>query len=189
MSLPRIAIARPVAVAMFFLGVDFLGVPSVRPSVWVEHQNKDLGRNGPGLCFEGGTEPCAGERSRVTGRVQLVPGEAWAVSAQYQHTWMGSRQHSEGVRQDGRAWVEGQFRPGFPLGLRGRVLWQDEDLSERSRLSQTLRASLEGTWRFPDGWSTRARYEVIVDLKDAAGAVTPPEAPWHAVRCEVEGRF
>jgi hypothetical protein len=177
--------------------VDFLGVPELRPSVWVEHQNKDLGRDGPGLCFEGddGTSPdgepvpCAGERSRVAGRVRFAPFEEWALAAQYQHTWVGSPQRSEGVRQDGRALVDLLLRPLSSLRLHGRVSWQDEDLSEGTRLSQTLRTSLEVAWAPLSGWSTRARYELILDLKDPEGATTPPESPGHLFRLELEGRF
>jgi hypothetical protein len=73
--------------------------------------------------------------------------------------------------------------------VRGRVLWQDEDLSERTRLSQTVRPSLEVDWALLPGWQTRVRYEVLLDLKQSMGSATPPEAPWHLVRLDVEGRF
>ncbi|EPX60019.1 hypothetical protein D187_002105 [Cystobacter fuscus DSM 2262] len=177
--------------------VDFQGVPELRPSVWVEHQNKALGRDGPGLCFEGdeGTSPdgepipCAGERSRIAGRVRFAPVEEWALAAQYQHTWMGSRQRPEGVRQDGQALVDVSVRPVSSLRLHGRVSWRDEDLAEATRLSQTLRTSLEVAWALLSGWSTRVRYEVVLDLKSPVGAVTPPESPWHVVRLDMEGSF
>ncbi|MET0401866.1 MAG: hypothetical protein ABW123_05655, partial [Cystobacter sp.] len=179
------------------LRVDFLGVPELRPSVWVEHQNKDVGRDGPGLCFEGdaGTSPdgtpvpCSGERSRLSGRLRFAPFEEVALTAQYQHTWMGSRQRPEGVRQDGRAVLDLLVRPVPSWRVRGRVLWQDEDLAERTRLSQTLRPSLEVDWALLPQWHTRVRYEVLLDLKQPEGAATPPASPWHVVRLDVEGRF
>jgi hypothetical protein len=69
------------------------------------------------------------------------------------------------------------------------VSWQDEDLAEATKLSQSLRTSLEVAWALLSGWSTRARYEVVLDLKAPVGAATPPESPWHVVRLDMEGRF
>jgi hypothetical protein len=168
--------------------VDSTGVPEFQPSLWVEHQNKDLGRNGPGLCFEG-EEACAGEQYRLGGRVRLVPTESLSLAVQYQHTLSGSRRHVGGFQQDGGATLDLLFQPLPELRLHGRASWRDEDLSERTRLTQALRTSLEVAWAVLPGLSTRARYELALDLKGSEGARTPPEPPWHLFRLELESRF
>ncbi len=171
--------------------VDYVGVLELQPSVWVEHRNKDLGRNGPGLCFEGedGTLPCAGEQYRVAGRMRLDATGSLRLAAQYEHTWVGSRQRPGSFQQDGRALVEVLVRPLPSLSLLGRARWRDEDLSERTRLTQTLRTSLEVAWDAVPGLGTRARYELALDLKAPVGARSPPELPQHLFRLELEGRF
>ncbi|MCY1073738.1 hypothetical protein [Archangium lansingense] len=167
--------------------VDYVGVPELQPSIWVEHRNKDLGQNGPGLCFEG--EDCVGEQYRVTGRVRLDATEGLMLAAQYQHTLVGSRQRPGSFQQDGRALLEVLVKPLPSLRLHGRASWQDEDLSENTRLTQALRTSLEVAWAVIPELSTRARYELALDLKAPVGARSPPEPPQHLLRLELEGRF
>ncbi|HEX5750788.1 MAG TPA: hypothetical protein VFZ09_31480 [Archangium sp.] len=167
--------------------VDYVGVPELQPSVWVELRNKDLGQNGPGLCFEG--EDCAGEQYRVAGRVRLDATESLRLAAQYQHTLVGSRQRPGSFQQDGRASFEVLVRPLSSLRLHGRASWQDEDLSENTRLTQSVRTSLEVAWDAAAALGTRARYELVLDLKAPVGARSPPELPQHLFRLELEGRF
>jgi hypothetical protein len=169
--------------------VDYAGVPELQPSVWVEHRNKDLGRNGPGLCFEGndgtlpggGPAPCAGEQYRLAGRVRLEATEHLTLAVQYQHTLSGSRRHVGGFQQDGRAVLDVLFQPLPELRLHGRASWRDEDLSESTRLTQALRTSLEVAWTGLPELSARARYELALDLK--------AEPPQHLFRLELESRF
>ncbi|WP_395837643.1 helix-hairpin-helix domain-containing protein [Archangium violaceum] len=168
--------------------VDFVGVPELQPSVWVEHRNKDLGQNGPGLCFAGDAT-CVGEQYRFAGRVRFAPVESLALAVQLQHTWVGTRQRPESFQQDGRALLDVLFRPLPSLRLHGRASWQDEDLSENTRLTQTLRTSLEVAWALERGPGLRARYELALDLKSPVGSRTPPELPQHLFRLELEGRF
>jgi hypothetical protein len=167
--------------------VDYVGVPEIQPSVWVELRNKDLGQNGPGLCFEG--EDCAGEQYRVAGRVRLDVTGSLRLAAQYQHTLVGSRQRPGSFQQDGRALLEVLVRPLPSLRLHGRASWLDEDLSENTRLTQSVRTSLEVAWDAVAGLGTRARYELVLDLKAPVGARSPPELPQHLFRLELEGRF
>ncbi|MFL5354664.1 hypothetical protein [Archangium sp.] len=168
--------------------VDYVGVPELQPSVWVEHRDKDLGQNGPGLCFQGDSA-CAGEQYRVAGRVKLEVSESLSLAAQYQHTWVGTRQRPESFQQDGRALLDILFRPVPSLRLHGRASWQDEDLSENTRLTQALRTSLEVAWAALPELGVRARYELAVDLKSPVGSRTPPVPPQHLFRLELEGRF
>ncbi|HEX8434514.1 helix-hairpin-helix domain-containing protein [Archangium sp.] len=176
--------------------VDYVEMSELQPSVWVEHRNKDLGRNGPGLCFEGteGTSrgaplPCGGEQYRLAGRVRLEATESLALAVQYQHTLTGSDRHPEGFQKDGSAVLDVLFRPLPTLRLHGRASWRDEDLSERTRLTQGLRTSLEVAWAALSELGARARYELALDLKSPEGARSPPEPPQHLFRLELEGRF
>ncbi len=176
--------------------VDYVEVPVLQPSVWVEHRNKDLGRNGPGLCFEGteGTRrgeplPCGGEQYRLAGRLRLEATEDLTLAVQYQHTLTGSDRHPEGFQKDGSAVLDVLFRPLPTLRLHGRASWRDEDLSESTRLTQGLRTSLEVAWAVLPELGARARYELALDLKSPEGARTPPEPPQHLFRLELEGRF
>jgi hypothetical protein len=176
--------------------VDYVEVPVLQPSVWVEHRNKDLGRNGPGLCFEGteGTSrgeplPCGGEQYRIAGRVRLEATEDLSLAVQYQHTLTGSDRHPEGFQTDGSAVLDVLFRPLPTLRLHGRASWRDEDLSESTRLTQGLRTSLEVAWAALPELGARARYELALDLKSPEGARTPPEPLQHLFRLELEGRF
>jgi hypothetical protein len=177
--------------------VDYVGLPELQPSVWVEHRDKDLGRDERGLCFEGsgGTGPdgepipCAGERYRLAGRLRWAPSQALVLAVQYQHTLVDAREHSEGFRRDGRAVLDVLVRPASSLRLHGRASWRDEDLSENTRLAQTLRTSLEVAWEALAVLGLRARYEWVLDLKAPEGARTPPLPPQHLFRLEMEGRF
>jgi hypothetical protein len=167
--------------------VDYAGPPALQPSVWVEHRNKDVGRDGPGLCFEG--TDCGGEQYRVAGRVRLEATEHLTLAVQYQHTVLGSSRHPSGFQVDGRAVLDILFRPLPSLRLHGRASWQDEDLSENTRLTQSLRQSLEVAWALMPALSARARYEHALDLKSPEGSRTPPEPPQHLFRLELESRL
>lgn len=169
--------------------VDWLGLHFLQPSVWVEYRDKGLGVNG--ACFNGsaGTEPCAGEQSRVGARVRVTLEDVLDVAVQYQHTLVDNPNAPSGVQHDGRAVLDVLYRPVPTLRLRGRASWRDEDLSESTRLEQALRTTVDVSWEALDALSLRARYEATLDLTDATGARTPPEPPRHQFRLELETRF
>jgi hypothetical protein len=167
--------------------VDWLGLSFLQPSLWVEHRNKDLGQGGRGLCFEGSA--CAGEQYRVAARVRVALEDVLAVAAQYQHTLAGSSRLPEGLQQDGRAVLDVLVRPLPSLRVRGRASWLDEDLSDPGRGEQALRATVDVGWAVLDAVTTRARYELAVELSKAASARAPPEPPRHQLRLELETRF
>ena len=177
--------------------VDFLGVPGLQPSLWVEHHDKRVGTGGPGHCFEGtdGTSPdgtplpCTGERSLAAGRVRWAPSEALSLAVQYQHTWMGSPRHPDGWRQQGRGTLETILRPVSPLRLHGRAGWQDEVLADGSRMTRALRTSLEVAWALLPELGTRARYELTWEPRADAVTRSPSEPPRHLFRLELEGRL
>jgi hypothetical protein len=96
---------------------------------------------------------------------------------------------AEGSRNDGQAVLEVRLRPHEALKLGGRIVWKDEDLSERTRLRQELRAMVDASWAAFGGTTARARYAWVLDLKDASAARVPPEPPRHLFHLELETRF
>ena len=155
--------------------VEALDVPLVRPSVWVEHHDKDLRQDGPRPCFEG--TDCAGSRQALGARVAFEPGEAVRLAAQWQWAGLDSRTQPEGRRREARARLEGLWRPVAPLRLEAQVAWHDEDLADDTRAA-TRSATGSVAWSSDAGWSVRARYEQSLD--------SPPR---HLVRLELEGRL
>lgn len=166
--------------------VDWRAHALFQPSLWGEFRDKDVGVAGD--CFDGsGEEPCSGALLRLTARVKAELHDAVSVAAQYAHARVDDPVN-QGAREDAHAVVEAQVRPCEALRLRGRAVWRDEDLSTRNRREQSFRATLDASWT-ADAVTTRARYAWVVDLKDARGARTPPEAPRHLFALEVETRF
>ncbi|WP_201756101.1 hypothetical protein [Corallococcus silvisoli] len=158
-----------------------------QPSLWGEYRDKDVGVAGD--CFDGSAEaPCSGSLLRMTARVKAELHDALTVAAQYAHARVDDPVNA-GVRVDAQAVVEAQVRPCEAVRLRGRAVWKDEDLSTRHRLEQSFRATLDASWAAGDAVTTRARYAWRIDLKDARGARTPPDAPRHLFALEVETRF
>ncbi|MGE6757073.1 hypothetical protein ACQKGO_03585 [Corallococcus interemptor] len=162
--------------------VDWRAHALFQPSLWAEYRDKDVGTAGD--CFDG---PCSGSLLRLTARVKAELHDAVSVAAQYAHARVDDPVN-RGVREDAHAVVETQVRPCDAVRLRGRAVWRDEDLSTRNRLEQSFRASLDASWT-ADAVTTRGRYAWVVDLKDARGARTPPDAPRHLFALEVETRF
>ncbi|WP_171813283.1 hypothetical protein [Corallococcus exiguus] len=166
--------------------VDWRAHALFQPSLWAEYRDKDVGVAGD--CFDGsGEDPCSGSLLRITARVKAELHDAVSVAAQYAHARVDDPVN-RGVREGAHAVVEAQVRPGDAVRLRGRAVWKDEDLSTRNRLEQAFRATLDASWT-ADAVTTRARYAWVVDLKDARGARTPPDAPRHLFALEVETRF
>ncbi|RKI03789.1 hypothetical protein D7Y04_02145 [Corallococcus sp. AB038B] len=166
--------------------VDWRAHALFQPSLWAEYRDKDVGVAGD--CFDGsGGDPCSGSLLRITARVKAELHDAVSVAAQYAHARVDDPVN-RGVREDAHAVVEAQVRPCDAVRLRGRAVWKDEDLSTRNRLEQAFRATLDASWT-ADAVTTRARYAWVVDLKDARGARTPPDAPRHLFALEVETRF
>ncbi|WP_193346344.1 hypothetical protein [Corallococcus soli] len=167
--------------------VDWRAHALLQPSLWGEYRDKDVGVAGD--CFDGtGEEPCAGSLLRLTARVKAELHDAVTVAAQYAHARVDDPVN-KGVREDAQAVAEAQVRPCEAVRLRGRAVWKDEDLATRNRLEQSFRATLDASWAVGTAVTTRARYAWVLDLKDARGAKTPPDAPRHLFALEVETRF
>jgi hypothetical protein len=169
--------------------VDWQAWPLFQPSLWAEYRDKGVGEEG--ACFDSsGSEdaPCTGAQTRVTARVKSDVTDALTVAVQYGHTRVDDPR-AGGVRSDGQAVLDLLLRPHEVLRLRGRVAWKDEDLSERTRLEQSLRTTLEAGWTVRRGTTARARYAWVLDLKNAHGARTPPDPPRHLFNLELETRF
>ena len=170
---------------------DWLAWPRFQPSLQVE-----LRDSGGGACAgetgtdagEDGTASCSSGRYAVTGRMRSEVTEGMTVAVQYGHARVEAPE-AKGPRHDGQAVLDVRLEPTESLKLGARVVWKDEDLSERSRLRQELRAAVDASWTAFGAMTARARYAWVLDLKDASAARVPPDPPRHLFHLELETRF
>lgn len=164
---------------------DWLTWPRFQPSLQVELRDS-------GACStdetEDGAEPCSRGRQGVIARVRSEVTDGVTVAVQYGHARVVEPE-ARGPRYDGQAVLDVRLMPSESLKLGGRVVWRDEDRSERSRLRQELRASADASWAASGAVSARARYAWVLDLKDASTARVPPDPPRHLFHLELETRF
>ncbi|WP_223757797.1 hypothetical protein [Myxococcus sp. RHSTA-1-4] len=169
---------------------DWLVWPLFQPSLQVELRDSGLGAEVP--CSEDAESDsgldCSRGRYGVIARVRSEPSEEVSLAAQYGHARVDEPE-AGGPRYDAQAVLDVRLRPDESLRLGGRVVWKDEDLSERSRLRQELRASVDARWTAFGTVSARARYAWVLDLKDASVARVPPDPPRHLFHLELETRF
>lgn len=145
--------------------LELLALPGLRPSVWAEHRLGELSRLGAGL--------------------RLGSAEVLQLGALYQQGW---RTGDKGIQEEARASLELLAQPWQPLRLQARLSWLDEDLASPTR-PQSLRAWAEAAYAPAEWLALRARYELLLDTRDASGDRSPPEPPWHSLRLELETRF
>ncbi|WP_371746196.1 hypothetical protein [Myxococcus sp. CA040A] len=174
--------------------VDWLAWTWLRPSLQLEAREAGLGQALACSDTEDSAEPeevpaCSrGSRWGVTARVRSELSESVSVAAQSGYTRVVEPGTSK-ARNDGRALIELKLRPLESLRLGARIQWKDEDLSERTRLRQEVRTTVDLGWTLLSATTVRGRYVWGVDLKDARAARTPPDAPRHLFQLEVETRF
>ncbi|MFP2903913.1 hypothetical protein ACLESD_02330 [Pyxidicoccus sp. 3LFB2] len=173
---------------------DWLVWPVFQPSLQVELRDSGLGARG--TCTgetdsesdPEGTASCSSSRYGVIARVRSEVADGVTVAVQYGHARVEAPE-ARGPRYDGQALLDVRVRPVESVKLGGRVVWKDEDLSERSRLRQELRAAVDASWVAYERLTARARYAWVLDLKDASAARVPPDLPRHLFHLEVETRF
>nr|WP_246357635.1 hypothetical protein [Pyxidicoccus fallax] len=167
---------------------DWLVWPLFQPSLQVELRDSGLGAEVPCPEDAASEQDCSSGRYGLIARVRSELSDGVTVAAQYGHARVDEPE-AGGPRYDGQAVLDVRLRPGERLRLGGRLVWKDEDLSERSRLRQELRASVDASWSAFDTVSARARYAWVLDLKDASVARVPPDPPRHLFHLELETRF
>ncbi|WP_426733752.1 hypothetical protein [Myxococcus faecalis] len=176
--------------------VDVVSLAWLQPSLRLDARLSGAGLST--LCAEverdGDAEPeeraaCSnGGRQGATARVRSVLSEQVEVAWEYGHARVVETGATE-ARWDGRALVELKLRPAESWRVGGRVQWKDEDLSERTRLRQEVRTTVDLRWSVLERTTMRGRYAWVVDLKDARTARTPPDEPRHLFQLDVETRF
>jgi hypothetical protein len=171
---------------------DWREWPLFQPSLQVELRNSGSGSDCAGDPGAGAAPEESGDCSRgryaVLARVRSEPSDGVVVAVQYTHAWV-TEPGEDGTRNDGQAVLDVRLRPHDALKVGGRLVWKDEDLSERTRLRQELRATVDASWVASGMATARARYGWVLDLKDARGARVPPEPPRHLFHLELETRF
>ncbi|ATB45006.1 hypothetical protein [Corallococcus macrosporus] len=164
----------------------------LQPSLQVEL--RDSGVGGVGACADDvlteqeAADLCASARYGVTARLRSDLTEGLTVALQYGHARVRAPE-LEGLRSDAQAVLDVRAQPSASLKLHGRLMWKDQDLSDRSRLQQELRAAVEVAWRVSSAVSAQGRYAWVLDLKDARVARVPPDPPRHLFHLELETRF
>ncbi|WP_241758781.1 hypothetical protein [Pyxidicoccus parkwayensis] len=166
---------------------DWLAWPRFQPSLQVELRGSGACFTDTGVDAEDGATSCARGRQRVIARVRSELTEGVTVAVQYGHARVVEPDALE-PRYDGQAVLEVRLTPVDSVKLGGRVVWKDEDLSERSRLRQELRTAVDASWALR-AVTARTRYTWVLDLKDARTARVPPDPPRHLFHLEVETRF
>ncbi|MCG3174683.1 MAG: hypothetical protein GMKNLPBB_02943 [Myxococcota bacterium] len=181
-----------------FLRADYLGVKKFIPSLWVRYFNKNLGRNGPGECFdffnadtipEGEPLRCGGERYVGVARLRYSPARVFDVSVQYQHEWLSDPRYKEDMRQDAVAWLTIVVRPVDRLGIRLRGNYRNEDISDNTYLRQFIWSYLDAFYNFAGMVSGRLRYDFLVYLDERDSTAKRNPSPEHRFRFDVEARF
>ncbi|WP_338871555.1 hypothetical protein [Myxococcus stipitatus] len=172
--------------------VDWRASTWLQPSLQLGARESGVGR--AVACSGADAEPeeldtcSSGSRYEVVTQVRSVLAESVEVTARYGAARVVERGRPV-ARWDGRALVGMTLRAGEAARLRARVQWKDEDLSERTRLRQELRTTMDAAWTALSSLTLRGRYAWVLDLKDARRAATPPEVPRHLFQFEVETRF
>lgn len=168
-----------------------------RWGLWLQHQNKDLGDNGRGNCFEVSVEfdesgepiPCAGEKYQAIARLRYAPTKRYTVTGQYQHELVGDARYDNKMRQDSSATVIGTANPHPELRLRGRLRYLFEDITDNSYLEQSVWAYADASYRLRARDRLRLRYDVYVYLDDRASSQDRIPSPEHWLWLEYESRF
>lgn len=184
-----------------FVRGDYDLTEQVRPGLWIEYRNKDLGSFSRDNCFQISTEfdergeeiPCGGERIELTPRVRIQPSKRLYVTLQYEHQWIDDST-SDGrfdneFRQDIQTFALLGANPIDPLRIRARVRYKMEDIESNQRLEQSLWSYLDVAYRFEMGMKLRARYDVIFYLDDRTSSQERDPNPEMWARLELEQRF
>jgi len=130
------------------------------------------------------SDPCEGERYRVTGRFRYAPTSRYSVAAQYQQKFLVDED-----RQDMTATLIGAARPVDWLRVRGRARYLSEDIGDDTSLEESVWSYLDAGFRVrPRDW-LRIRYDMVVYLDDRDSTAERVPSPEHWLWFEYESRF
>lgn len=180
-----------------FLRGDVQATKWLRPGLWVGYQNKDLTNNTRLGCFEVSVEfdeagepiPCGGEKVQVTPRLRFDPHRRVSISTQYQHEWLDDTPYDDRLRQDASAYLIVSTQPIDGLRLRARGRYRFEDISDNTRLEQSMWSYVDVSYDIVRHFLVRLRYDLVVWLDDRTSTATRIPSPEHWLRLELMGKF
>lgn len=180
-----------------FLRTDYQATPWFRPGVWFDYQNRDLRTGDRDDCYfvpvdedeNGEPIPCQGERTQLTGRARFDPHERVYLTLQYRHDFSDDDSYTDRFRQDVATFFLLSATPTDALRMRFRVRYDFDDISDNTRLEQTLWGYLELAYELRRWFVPRVRYDLRywLDDRDRTRLRTPD--PEHWVHFELESRF
>jgi hypothetical protein len=180
---------------------DWTPLQRLALGVWFEHVNKDLRRNGRGLCYDvpaaelGSPVPsalrsCHGELHQLSARLATEPLDAFLeVDLQYTHALVSDPRYASWFRQAATLMAELSSRPFRKLRLRARSRYVTRALGDDSYLERSLLSFFDVTYGPGRLLQARARYVrmAYLDRRDSTRARRPN--PEHALQLELESRF
>lgn len=180
---------------------DWKPLPRMELAGWFEHVNKDLRRNGRGLCYDVPAQErgpavlselraCHGELHQLTARVATQPLDAHLeVNLQYTHALVSDPRYARWFRQAASIMGELSSRPLPTLRLRARSRYVTRALGNDRYLERSLASFFDVTYGPGRLLEARARYARIAHLDARESTLTRRPNPEHVVQLELESRF
>lgn len=182
--------------ALFRVRGDYKVTESLKPGVWVEYQDRDLGDTTRRNCYEfpfeyieGEPVPCAGEKIQAGVQLRYLPVRRLSVTAKYQHRWVDDNRYSNRFRQDASVWLAVIYKPIDALRLLSRARYLFEDTSDQKYLEESLWVYLEAAYQYERNLWGKLRYEVYAWLDERDNTRKRVPNPAHWLRLELEYRF
>lgn len=168
-----------------------------RIGMWTQYQDKGLNTESSNPCFEISVEddergepiPCSGQKWQWAVRGRVEPQKTWFASAQLQLSALDDARYTDKLRYDTSAFGSVTVKPAAALRIHGRVRYLFEDVSDNNVLEQSVWAYLDLTYKLPNKYKVRVRYDFLQRLDDRASTLDRRPNPESWLWLEVESRF
>lgn len=191
---------------------DVQVLPWLAPGLWLDYQNRDLEADGRDRCYYAGEDAfgsdagdagsfsasalefggagfCSGERVQVTGRLRFDPHRRASIMLQYRHDVVDDVAYDDRFRQDSQAAVTVGANPVDKLRIRSRIRYDFDDISDNTRLQQTLWAYLQVGYQFQRWFYPSLRYDIRAWLDNRTRTPFRRPNPEHWVHLDVSAKF
>ncbi|MEM9488433.1 MAG: hypothetical protein AAGC55_04775, partial [Myxococcota bacterium] len=182
---------------LLYLRSDFDASREIRWGAWAQYQQSEGGERIGDSCFsvadaQGELDepiPCGDRRLRLTGRLRYTPNRRYQFSTQYDHTFRGDSEVDSSDEQDISAWLSATVTPLSDFRARVRVRYRFEDISDNTRLEQSLWSYLDLFYRIRAESRLRLRYDLRVWLDERSSTMDRTPSPEHWLWLDWESRF
>lgn len=166
--------------------------------LWLEYDDRDVGGSelvcdvsAEELTDTVEMEPVCGKSYRAAARISWSPHKKWRLFGQYQHVFNQDLDAMGGTRyrQDVNAWLNLFARVAPELGVRARVRYLFQDISDNTRLEQSIWFYLNMRYTIGKRQWLQLRYDVRRRLDERASTMTrvPRTESW--LWASYENRF